>query len=78
MSLGPNSKYRYYGVLFVQIFTKPDTGEGLAASAADQVVQLIRDKNIEGVQFYVPTVSGIGVDKGWYQTNVLTEFYRED
>lgn len=78
ITLGNNPVYRYYGVCFVQIFVKPGTGSGRALEIADSITPIIRDKLIHGVQFFVPNVIRIGEYNGWYQVNVLTDFYRED
>jgi hypothetical protein len=78
ISLGSNPLHRYKGVFFVQIFVLPDSGSGRAAEIVDAITTLIRGKTISGITFKVPTSHKIGVKDGWYQVNVLTEFYRED
>lgn len=78
MTLGNDPLYRYKGICFVQIFVKPDTGAGRALEIADMITPLLRDKKINGVQFFVPVVRKVGENNGWYQINVLTDFYMED
>lgn len=77
-SMGDSPTFRYYGVLAIQIFTKPNTGSGRALEISDMITSLLRAKRLNGIQFFVPTTNKVGVDLGWYQVNVLTEFYRED
>lgn len=78
VTLGNNPLYRYWGICAVQIFVRPDTGEGRAREIADLVTPLLRDQNVQGVQFFVPEVVPVGEENSWYQVNVLTKFYRED
>lgn len=78
MSLGDNPLYRYHGICFVQVFVKPDSGVGRATQIADMVTPLLRDQVINGVHFFVPHIVKVGEVKGWYQLNVLTDYYRED
>lgn len=77
-SLGDDPIYRYRGVCFVQIFTKPDTGAGRSTEITDLVTDLLRSKTLSGITFRVPRMVKVGEKGGWYQVNVLTDFYRED
>ena len=77
-SLGSNPLFRYVGVLFVQIFVKPDIGSGRALELADTITTLFRAKRIGGIVFLVPKVQKVGVFKDWYQVNVSVEFSREE
>ena len=77
-SLGSNPLFRYVGVLFVQIFVKPDIGSGRALELADTISTLFRAKRIGGIVFLVPKVQKVGVFKDWYQVNVSVEFSREE
>ncbi len=77
-SLGDNPIYRYRGICYVQIFTKPDTGSGRAMEIVDMVTALLRSKTLNGITFYTPRSHKVGVVNGWYQVNVSTDFYRED
>ena len=78
ITMGSNTIYRYRGVCYVQIFVSPDSGSGRAMEIVDFVSNLIRSKTINGVTFNTPRANKVGVKDGWYQVNVLTEFYRED
>ena len=75
-SLGSNPTFRYTGVLYLQIFVKPDVGSGRALELADMFTVLFRAKRIEGMVFQVPIIQKIGVYNDWYQVNVSVEFFR--
>lgn len=77
-SLGSNPIFRYIGILYVQIFVKPDIGSGRALSISDVVSNLFRAKRIGDTVFKVPEVKRIGSYNGWYQINVSIEFFREE
>lgn len=73
-----NQLYRYYGVLFVQIFTKNGLGSGRAKELADLVTPIFRSKIVNGIHYRVPVVTTVGPSDAWYQVNVSCEFYREE
>ena len=77
ISLGSNPRYRYEGVLYVQIFVEPDIGTGRSTELVDMVTALLRSNTINGITFKVPKAFKVGVVNGWYQVNVVTNFYRE-
>jgi hypothetical protein len=78
VSLGDNPLFRYRGVLFVQIFVRPDIGSGRALVIADLMTSLFRAKRISDMTFFVPRIQKVGVNKDWYQVNVSIEFSREE
>lgn len=73
-----NNKYRYKGVIFLQIFTKEGTGSGRANEIADIAAPIFRDKIYSNIHFSVPAVTKVGNSNGWYQVNLNCGFYRED
>lgn len=75
-SMGDNPAFRYIGVLFFQIFLKPDTGSGRASQLADVITTLFRAKTISGLTFRVPQVNKVNSKSEWYQTNVSIDFFR--
>lgn len=78
LALGAKA-YRYRGVMFIQIFTKPGTGTGQASEWATLLSNLFRDVLVANViKFKVPQVNRVGVIDNWYQTNFSVEFYREE
>ena len=78
LALGSKA-YRYRGILFIQIFTKPGTGTGLANEWATALSNLFRDTLVAGtIRFKVPQVNKVGVIDNWYQTNFSVEFNREE
>lgn len=78
ITLGDNPRFRYNNVCYVQIFTSPDSGSSKSLEISDAVTDLLRGKTLNGLTFKVPKNYKVGVSNGWYQVNVLIEFYRED
>lgn len=78
LSLG-SSAYRYWGLVYVQIFTKPSTGSGRNREIADIITNIFRDVTVNGdIRFKVPQLSIVGLNDGWYQSTLSVEFYREE
>ncbi len=75
-SMGDSPAFRFIGVVFVQIFTKTDTGSGRALELVDLVDALFRNLVLTNLRFKVPQVKKMGKSGEMYQTNVSTEFYR--
>lgn len=73
------TQYRYYGMLYIQIFTKPNIGSGRCREVADVLTSLLRDVTIaNSIKFKVPQFILIGVNDSWYQSNFSVEYYREE
>jgi hypothetical protein len=77
-SLGSNPLFRYLGILYFQIFTRPDIGSGRAIEIADMLSALFRAVKVSGITFKTPKLQKLGVRNGWYQVNLSTAFSRED
>ena len=75
-SLGSNPDYRYIGVLFFQIFVKPNTGSGRAMELVDIIEELFRSQTIGGITFKVPVVRKVPDNSEWYQVNISIDFFR--
>lgn len=75
-SMGVSPAFRYIGVMFIQIFVRPDTGSGRAMAIADAVTTMFRAQTISGITFRVPQIQKVGEDDGWYQVNVSVDFFR--
>lgn len=76
-SLGKdNHSYRYVGVVFVQIFTKPNIGARRAMELADKVSSIFKSKTVSGITFKVPLAKPVVSFQEWYQINVTVEFFR--
>lgn len=75
-SMGDNPAFRHIGVVFVQIYTKTDTGSGRALELADFVDALFRNLTLNNLRFKVPQVRRMPQNAEWFQINVSTEFYR--
>lgn len=75
---GGSSKYRYRGVLMIQIFVLEGIGAGRANQIVDIISPIFRSNIISNIHFDVPAVTRMGNVRGWYQINLDTGFYRED
>jgi len=76
-----NNTERNLGQVMVQIFTPSGEGEGRGLELADQVRSIFRSWRdpASGVRFLVPPYARvIGVDKKWYQINVVAPFQFDD
>jgi hypothetical protein len=76
---GNNPGFRYYGVIYVQIFTRASIGTGRALELADFVTGLFRSANVNGIQFKTPSITRVGnMEDSWFQINVDCPYYREE
>lgn len=57
-------------IIFVNIFTKPDTGTGRAMELADTVNGIINETTISGYATDVAFAEDLGNINGWYQVSV--------
>lgn len=76
-----NNTERNLGQVTVQIFTASGEGEGVGLELADQARSVFRSWRdaSSGVRFLVPPYARvIGVDKKWYQINVVAPFQFDD
>jgi len=71
--------FRYFGNIFVQIFTRSDTGVGRSLVLADYVTELFRLASVNGIQFRTPSITRVGnMEDGWFQVNVDCPYFREE
>lgn len=76
---GDNPGFRYYGVIYVQIFTRANIGTGRALALADLVTGLFRSASVNGIQFKTPSITRVGnMEDSWFQINVDCPYYREE
>lgn len=68
-------EYRYPGIIMVQVFTNVNIGNGVAQRLADKVADIFRGQEFSGVTCRASSFNQIGDLDGWFQVNVLTEFY---
>lgn len=73
-----NVLFRYFGTVFIQIFTPNQNGPGRALELADLVTPIFRSKIVNGIHYGVPVVTRVGPSDAWYQVNVSCKFYREE
>lgn len=78
LSIG-RKDYRYVGVIFVQIFTKPGEGTGRANEIGTALSNIFRDILIENViRCKVPNMDHIGNFGNWFQSNFSVDYSREE
>lgn len=78
VSLGDAPLYRAKGILYFQIFCKPNMGEGASLEVADKLVALFKSKRIGDILFYPPELHRVGVEANWYQINLTFKYQREE
>ncbi len=69
---------RYYGVIVVQIFVKPNIGLLRAKVLSDYVSDIWRTFQFSGIVIDVPEIVEIGILNGWYQLNVQNNYQRSN
>ncbi len=77
-SLGDDPLYRAKGILYFQIFCKPNMGEGSSLEVADKIVSLFKSKRIGDILFFTPELHRVGVEANWYQINLTFKYQREE
>ncbi len=75
-------QHRHPGLIFVMIFTPPDTGNNAALALADTAADIFRRKSstlVDGrILYRTPQIDTIGLtDEGWFHVNVVTPFIRD-
>lgn len=81
-SMGDEPAFRYTGVVYVQIYSKPDVGTKQAVTLVDYASDLFKNLVLTNLRFKVPQVRRIGASQRiglrpeWLQINVSTEYYR--
>jgi len=69
---------RYYGVIVVQIFVKPNIGLLRAKVLSDYVSDIWRTFQFSGITINVPEIVEVGILNGWYQLNVQNTYHRSN
>lgn len=81
-SMGDDPAFRYYGVVYLQIYTYKDTGSARSLVLADKADNLFKNLVLGNLRFKVPQVrrepikQQVNLRPSWLQINVSTEFYR--
>lgn len=85
ISIGSTTPVRRYPyTLFNQIFVPEESGTSQAYQYADTLSAVWRDTSFAAgatgtIRCFEPNAIEIGPDgAGWYQINIVTDFYRED
>jgi hypothetical protein len=74
-SFGPNKRYRRFGFISVQVFTKTGMGTKTASQISDDVIETLEGKQLtNGLQFEAGHADPVGDANGWYQKNVTIPF----
>ena len=76
-SLG-NARYRYSGVLSLQIFREYGKGDAEAYRIADTLVQIFQGYQGQGISFAGATVRDSTQDEEWLQLNIVFPFTRDN
>jgi hypothetical protein len=77
--IGTNvSVYRYFGVIVVQIFVKPNIGLFRAKVLSDYVADIWRTAQFSRITVDVPEIVDVGILNGWYQLNVQNQYFVDD
>lgn len=75
---GPRRHHGSEGIVFIQILSKSDQGDGGALGLADTAADIFRNKIVSitdgNLSFRVPSIRPIGLIEGWYQVNVEAPF----
>ena len=74
-----NKLFRYYGFVFVQVFTRLGTATDDNDELAEDALKVFEGKEIESIWFRNGRVNTIGEsEEKWYQQNVVIEFTFDD
>lgn len=82
ISLGSSPYCRYAGVVTVQVFVRVNTGTVLIRTLAEAVANILRrEETLSGesgvISFTIPRLVNVGVENGWFQMNVITNYKRD-
>lgn len=72
-----NNLFRNNGFAICEIRHLIDTGTNAALTIADDIANVFRAQQFDGITMLAPTIDRIGDRNGWYQVNVLTNFRRD-
>jgi len=76
---GASANFRFEGILFIQILTKTNQGEGRINSLVDTCTDIFRRKVTEGIRFRGETTRNINTNANkWYQKNISVPFERDN
>lgn len=70
--------YRYYDLLSIQIFVRPNVGSRRAYSLADDISNIWRTGSVDFIHFFSPSLIEMGVVEGWFQLNLIIPFIRNE
>ena len=74
-----NKLFRYYGFVFVQVFTRLNSATDDNDDLADDALKIFEGADISGIWFRNGRVNTIGEsNEKWYQQNVVIEFTYDD
>jgi len=79
VSMGtPAVANRFVGIIFVQIYTRAGRGTATALSIAQEVSDIWRNKQFDGITCRAPDINHLGVEGSWFQINVSCEFFYDE
>lgn len=66
--------YRGRGTLIIQVFTKAEVGDKRALTLSEAMIELLRRRLAEGLEFTDLNVERVGVREGFNQVNLYADF----
>jgi len=70
-----NGTYRLFGRVKLEIKTQSESGTLTNANIASELTNLFLSKNINGIQFRIPSYTPFGIEAGYFQGVVYIGFY---
>ena len=85
LEIGDPKRYtRTIGVVIIQVFVRPDTGDGRARELCDTIEGIFRNAEASitdgSIRFREPTSTEVGLaeNEAYYQMNVTVPYYRDE
>jgi len=76
---GASANFRFEGIVFIQLLTKSNQGEGRINSLVDTCTDIFRRVTTEGIRFRGETTRNINTNANkWYQKNISVPFERDE
>jgi len=69
---------RHIGIINVQIFVPKDSGTSISRRYADTIANIFDNKSFNDVVCNVASMTTIGADDVWHQTNVNIPYWRDE
>lgn len=70
--------YRHNGIVLANVFTQPNGGARRCLEILDDLNQFFHSVSLSNITFLSPNHDHIGLVDGWFQKNILCDFYRDE